>query len=80
MTVLRLLRFLGTCALLAVTLLAIVAPPTTLLPNARLATRGVVVAAIDYQLAPVYHAPTALNNVRAAIAFLKMRAAHFGTA
>ena len=46
--------------------------------SSRLAAAGIVVAAIDYQVAPAHPFPAALNNVRAAIASLKTQAVHFG--
>lgn len=46
--------------------------------NRYLAGRGYAVAAINYRLAPASPFPAALEDVRAAIAFLKARAAELG--
>ena len=46
--------------------------------NHRLAAMGYVVAAIDYRLAPQWKFPTALEDVRAALAFLRHESHRYG--
>lgn len=46
--------------------------------NRYLAARGYVVAAIDYRLAPQWRFPAAVDDVRAAVAYLKAHAGELG--
>jgi acetyl esterase/lipase len=46
--------------------------------NRYLAARGYVVAAIDYRLSPQWRFPAAVDDVRAAVAYLKAHAAELG--
>jgi acetyl esterase/lipase len=46
--------------------------------NHYLASKGYIVAAINYRLAPKHHAPAASDDVKNAIAYLKSKAEKFG--